>query len=98
MVRRSLPIRYAAFSLLAHTGTTFAHGHGDHGESAVDLEASMRAVSTSVSSAMASATAAMSSAPVAQTYFTYSGLSGLMLAHVGLMTVAWFFVLPIGAT
>ncbi|KAL8717004.1 MAG: hypothetical protein Q9225_005721 [Loekoesia sp. 1 TL-2023] len=95
MVRRSFSILYAAFSLLAHTGITFAHGHDDHGESAMDLGASMTAASTSVPSAMPSATAAMSSAPVSQTYFTYSGFSGLMLAHIGLMTIAWFFVLPI---
>ncbi|KAI4187124.1 MAG: hypothetical protein L6R41_003030 [Letrouitia leprolyta] len=46
---------------------------------------------------MASATASMSSEPVPETYFTYSGLSSLMLAHVGLMLAAWFFVLPIGS-
>lgn len=44
---------------------------------------------------MASATASMSSEHLSETYFTYSGLSGLMLAHVVLMLAAWFFVLPI---
>ncbi|KAL8774978.1 MAG: hypothetical protein Q9209_000457 [Squamulea sp. 1 TL-2023] len=35
------------------------------------------------------------SVPVSSTYFTYSGYSSLILAHIGLMTIAWFFVLPI---
>ncbi|KAL8975620.1 MAG: hypothetical protein Q9197_000170 [Variospora fuerteventurae] len=44
---------------------------------------------------MASPEASTGSAPISLTYFTHSGYSGLMLAHIGLMTVAWFFVLPI---
>ncbi|KAL8732147.1 MAG: hypothetical protein Q9166_002894 [cf. Caloplaca sp. 2 TL-2023] len=37
----------------------------------------------------------MSPASVPPTYFTHSAYSGLMLAHIGFMTIAWFFVLPI---
>ncbi|KAL9603672.1 MAG: hypothetical protein Q9219_000991 [cf. Caloplaca sp. 3 TL-2023] len=44
---------------------------------------------------MASALASISSPPVVQTYFTHPGSSGLLLAHIGLMTVAWLFILPI---
>lgn len=29
-------------------------------------------------------------------YFTYPEYGGLILAHILLMTIAWFFVLPIG--
>lgn len=31
-----------------------------------------------------------------QSYFAYPNYGGLMLAHIVLMTVAWFFILPIG--
>lgn len=41
--------------------------------------------------------AALNSSTVEQqSYFAYSSHGGLMLAHIGLMIVAWFFVLPIG--
>lgn len=33
---------------------------------------------------------------VPDSYFTYSDYSGLMMAHIILMTVGWLFVLPIG--
>lgn len=33
---------------------------------------------------------------VPHTYFTYPDYSGLMIAHIVLMTVGWLFVLPIG--
>ncbi|KAL8821342.1 MAG: hypothetical protein Q9223_000607 [Gallowayella weberi] len=42
---------------------------------------------------MTSAPAPTSSAP--SSYFTHSAYSSLMFAHIGLMTIAWFFVLPI---
>ena len=99
MVWRRFYIPRAALLLLASTAPTLAHGHDDHGKAAMDLGASMTAISSSVPSAMASATASMTSAPVpntAETYFTHSGFSPLMLAHVGIMTLAWFFILPIG--
>ena len=44
-----------------------------------------------------SSIAALNSSTVEQqSYFTYPSHGGLMLAHIGLMIVAWFFVLPIG--
>ena len=45
----------------------------------------------------ASSVAALNSSTVEQqSYFTYQRHGGLMLAHIALMIVAWFFVLPIG--
>ena len=45
----------------------------------------------------ASSVAALNSSTVdQQSYFTYQNNGGLMLAHIGLMIVAWFFVLPVG--
>lgn len=31
-----------------------------------------------------------------QSYFTYPEHGGLVLAHIVIMTIAWFFILPIG--
>ncbi|KAL9031230.1 MAG: hypothetical protein Q9196_000730 [Gyalolechia fulgens] len=94
MVRRHYRLPQAALLLLANAALLSAHGHDRHGIQDSDLGTSL--TTTTSSASMASATASTSSVPVPETYFTYSGLSGLMLAHVGLMLVAWFFVLPIG--
>lgn len=32
------------------------------------------------------------------TYFSHPGYAGLMYAHIGLMVVAWVFVLPVGTS
>ncbi len=73
--------------LLAPTTVLLAHGHDNHaGETA-----NMGPVPNSM------AAASMNSSSVSpQSYFTYSASSGFMLGHVILMTIAWFFVLPIG--
>lgn len=34
--------------------------------------------------------------PMQPSYFAYSDFSGLMLAHIVSMTIAWFFILPVG--
>lgn len=34
--------------------------------------------------------------PMQPSYFAYSESSSLMLAHIVSMTIAWFFILPIG--
>ncbi|KAL9013522.1 MAG: hypothetical protein Q9173_001781 [Seirophora scorigena] len=47
---------------------------------------------------MAAPETSASEAPISPTYFTHSGYSGLLLAHIGLMIVAWVFVLPISVT
>ena len=46
-------------------------------------------------SSMSAASMNLSSASP-QSYFTYPALSGLMLGHIVLMSVAWVFVLPVG--
>ncbi|KAL9003487.1 MAG: hypothetical protein Q9188_003644 [Gyalolechia gomerana] len=94
MVRKNFLLPHAAHLLLTTATLISAHGHDDHGEGVSGLGTSL--TPTTSSALMASATAPSGSVPVPETYFTYSGLSGLVLAHVGLMLVAWFFVLPIG--
>ena len=72
--------------LLAITSVVLAHGHDDHAGETTDLgltPSSMSAVSMNLTSASP------------QSYFTYPALGGLVLGHIVLMTVAWFFVLPI---
>lgn len=72
--------------LLATTSVVLAHGHDGHAGETADLgpaPSSMSAVS-------------MNSTSVSpQSYFTYPALGGLVLGHIVLMTVAWFFLLPI---
>ena len=43
-----------------------------------------------------SAAALNSSVAEQQSYFTFPGYGGLMLAHIAIMVIAWFFILPIG--
>jgi hypothetical protein len=62
-----------------------AHGHGD--DMSMDME-----VSPPRPTIVASAHAAVD-AP--ESYFQH-GSSGLMVAHIALMTLGWVFVLPIG--
>ncbi|KAL8697500.1 MAG: hypothetical protein Q9224_002282 [Gallowayella concinna] len=57
------------------------------------MRPSMTPSATSAASIMTSSPA--STSPVPSSYFTHSAYSGLMVAHIGLMTVAWFFILPI---
>ena len=72
--------------LLASTTVVLAHGHDDHaGETA-----NMAHVPIPMS------TASMNSSSMSpQSYFTYPASRGLILGHVILMVLAWFFVLPI---
>lgn len=71
-----------------------AHGHGSHNGTEGD-----RAGSPTMSVVVNTATAAAAAMPAsieALSYFTYSRHSSLVLAHIILMTVTWFFILPIG--
>lgn len=65
-----------------------AHGHDEHG--AMD----MGSATASTVAAMPSSTQRSWDAPMS--YFVYSDHSGWMIAHISLMVLAWFFILPIG--
>ena len=75
------------FSLLATTSVVFAHGHDDHAGETANVGPSPTSMSAGSMSMLSAST---------QSYFAYPALSGLMLAHIVVMTIAWFFVLPIG--
>ena len=81
----------SALLLLASSPHTIAHGHGDEGDEPMDM-------GTAVTMAMTSAlpTANSSSPATGGSYFTYPSMSGIMLGHIVVMTIAWFFMLPIG--
>ena len=82
-----------AFSLLEALPRALAHDHGDQGSEAMDMGAIM---TTTISSAMPSATVNISVSATPESYFTYPSMGGLMLGHIIIMTIAWFFMLPIG--
>lgn len=71
-----------------------AHGHGGHGNSTVDLHGFMTTAIPSSPSGTSLSMNATLNPP--QSYFTYPGYSGLIIAHAVLMIVAWLFILPIG--
>ena len=70
--------------LLVPTTVVLAQGHDNHTGETRPSPSSMPAATMG------------SSSPSPQSYFGYPALGGLMLGHVILMTLAWFFVLPIG--
>ena len=67
-----------------------AHGHGD------SLAAEAPSGSHGLFSNGTSASLNMTLPQIPESYFSYPERSGWMLAHVIFMTIAWFFVLPIG--
>lgn len=81
-------LRLIGATLLLETiSVVLAHGHDDHPGEMADTGSATSSLSI----------ATMNSSSVSpQSYFTYPALSSLMLAHIVLMTIAWFFVLPIG--
>lgn len=81
----------AALLLLGAVPLALAHGD-ESNESGMGGMGPKMAHLTSTSSV-----AALNSSTVdQQSYFTYQKHGGLMLAHIALMIVAWFLVLPIG--
>jgi hypothetical protein len=65
-----------------------AHGHDDHEDSG------MPAMDNMPSSTPGPASGAWLNRP--PSYWSLSDHSGIMFAHIGIMIVAWVFVLPVG--
>ena len=91
MVTRVSFIAVAAVLLLRLLPHAFAHGDGDgghrHGDMALPVGASMASdLNSSIGNSMS---------PAPESYFAYPHLSGFMVAHIVLMTIAWLFILPI---
>ena len=84
MVHTSSLKLFGATLLLAPIRVVLAHGHDNHAGEMGPVPSPM------------SATSMNTSIVPPQSYFTYPAMGGLMLGHVLLMTLAWFFLLPIG--
>lgn len=93
MVHRQLIALSTALSLLEAVPPTLAHGDDVHGSEARGTGTTM---ATAIVSAIPSATANPSVSMTPESYFSYPAMSGLMFAHIIVMTVAWFFILPLG--
>ncbi|KAL9126404.1 MAG: hypothetical protein Q9217_004532 [Psora testacea] len=94
-----LHMRHLAFltvlSLVELFPRAFAHGHDDPGNGGMGGGGAPVAHSTPLASDIASANMTSSqSSP--ESYFAFPEFGGLILAHIVLMTIAWFFLLPIG--
>ena len=70
----------------------FSHGHDSNSGDSIGM-----AMSEGTSHmASASNVTVNSTVPVLPSYFSHSDFSGLMLAHIAFMAIAWVFILPIG--
>ncbi len=92
MVQRRSFAHLAILSLLGLVPLAFGHGFDN------DVGDPMRMDMSGGASQLVSLsnTAMNSTEPVQPNFFSHSEFSGLMLAHIVSMTIAWFFVLPIG--
>lgn len=79
-------VTLAGAVLLGLASVAVAHGH--------DEDMSMEMGASPMASPTINSTADVQ---VPDSYFRYGDHSGLMMAHISLMTIAWVFVLPIGA-
>ncbi len=78
-------VTFAVAALLGLASVAVAHGHDE------DMNMNMGEPSTARPTITSAAYAT-----VPQTYFRYGKHSGLMMAHIFFMTIAWVFILPIG--
>lgn len=95
MIRRDSLSILTLLTLLALLPLAIARSHESYADSTSDMgpseAAGMTALSNSTFPVMVNLTSAIS-----QSYFSYPHFSGLILAHIVLMTIAWVFILPIG--
>lgn len=89
MVYRNTFVVPTALSLSQLLSSALAHDHGGHILSSPDTAFSeMPPVALSAT--------ANDTLTMPQSYFSYPESSGLIWAHIVVMVVAWFFILPIG--
>ena len=78
-----------ALLLLGALPPSLAHDHGGHMASPAEAEATSSNPILQLDTMNATIASPHS-------YFTYPENSGLLVAHVVLMVIAWFFILPLG--
>ena len=93
MVQKQLIALSTALSLLEAVPRALAHGDDVYGSEGQGTGTTM---ATAIFSTIPSVTANASVSMTPESYFSYPAMSGLMLAHIIIMTVAWFFILPLG--
>ena len=79
--------------MLGAVPLALSHGHGSDDGEMEGMGVSKTAHFTTSNSTLAVSMNLSTVAP--QSYSTYPNYGGLMLAHIVLMTIAWFFILPI---
>lgn len=94
MVNRHTFLLATALSLLEVLALAAAHGHDSHATGAEGRGSSEIAQSTPPPNLTVPVTMSTPASP--SSYFSHAPHSGLMLAHIFVMTVAWFFILPVG--
>lgn len=98
MVRQHSLLPLGFLLLLYALPATFAHGHASLNGSAhmaVDMGYNRKAAGVSgVDRPMVMKD--MEDFPDHPTYFLHNEHSGLMLAHIGFMVIAWVIILPLG--
>ena len=97
MVRLRVIAFSAALCLFELLPRAIAHGHGEEAGEAGEEMMMAEGSSTSIAwTSVASATTTGMLPPPPESYFAHPEMGGLMLGHIGLMVIAWIFVLPIG--
>jgi len=83
----------AGVVLLGLLPLAIAHGHDGDGDGEMAMDMSMGEASVPRPTIHSNLTAEVPGPP---SYFQYGEHSGLIVAHILLMTIGWVFVLPIG--
>ena len=78
-------LTFSGVVLLGLASVAVAHGHDED----VNMNMGMPSMAQPTTASGANVT-------LAETYFRHSEHSGLLAAHIFLMTIAWIFILPIG--
>ena len=94
MVRKHGLAILTALWLLGLLPLTFGLGHDSHATGSMAMGTGMPGGEYHMAS-ISSLTLNLTQ-PVHPSYFSRSEFSGLLLAHIVIMTIAWFFILPIG--
>lgn len=94
MVNKLEIVLITAVLLLQVLSQAVAHDDGSQVTGSWVMGASEASQPTPSSSAAAFTMSSTSAIP--SSYFAYPDFSRLMLAHIALMTIAWFFILPVG--
>ena len=92
MVQRKILTSLAALPLLILLPLASSHGDDTHTDGSRGMGMSG---ATSTTAAVTNLTMNLTET-LQPSYFSRSELSGLLIAHVTIMILAWFFILPVG--